>query len=194
VIYSMLHHTKSVLNQRQCMRCSEWWSLSYFSPNAQQCDMCWNDLRADKLKRLKGTYVILDEKECSACHEILAVRKFPVDQFSKDRRGRVCARCLTARHMASVRGLPHLDFSRQGIYDRDNGTCGMCGQELSKDSWAMDHIIPVSAQEPGHPGHVPWNVRVSCTSCNSRKHSKYGEAEWGLVRQLKKKYEENLDG
>jgi 5-methylcytosine-specific restriction endonuclease McrA len=56
-------------------------------------------------------------------------------------------------------------FSREAVYDRDNGLCGYCGQHVSIAAMTYDHVIPRMAG-----GLTKWdNVTTACQACNTRK-------------------------
>lgn len=62
-------------------------------------------------------------------------------------------------------------FSREEIYERDQGICYLCGLFVKENAWHLDHIIPVALGG----GHTRRNVAVSCPSCNRRKGTKLVE-------------------
>lgn len=56
-------------------------------------------------------------------------------------------------------------FSRDTIYNRDNGQCTYCGIHVSRREFTYDHIIP--RVQGGRTTFM--NVCVSCQPCNSKK-------------------------
>lgn len=60
-----------------------------------------------------------------------------------------------------------------------HGCCLYCGKQL-QDLFGgakphHEHWIPLSLDCDDHPGHVPWNVIPSCSTCNLSKGSKHPE-------------------
>lgn len=56
------------------------------------------------------------------------------------------------------------EFSRSGVFRRDNYTCGYCGKK-SGDKRTLDHIIPKSKG-----GEDSWlNSMTACFKCNNKK-------------------------
>lgn len=54
---------------------------------------------------------------------------------------------------------------RKIIYDRSDGHCALCGQQLSLENMTLDHIVPVSM---GGKDDLD-NLQVSCYACNQFK-------------------------
>jgi 5-methylcytosine-specific restriction endonuclease McrA len=69
------------------------------------------------------------------------------------------------RMTSSSRRKKGIKFSRGNVYARDGGRCQYCGNDVPKDRFTYDHVIPrVSG------GKTCWeNVVISCTPCNQRK-------------------------
>lgn len=55
--------------------------------------------------------------------------------------------------------------TREQVWERDGGTCQMCGVDLDPANWHEDHIIPLAM---GGPDTLA-NVQASCPPCNLRK-------------------------
>lgn len=64
---------------------------------------------------------------------------------------------------ARERNRKHRIRGRKRVYDQGDGTCYLCKQPVSFESFHIDHVIPVSRGGPTEP----WNLRVSCATCNS---------------------------
>lgn len=56
-------------------------------------------------------------------------------------------------------------IDRSVVFDRDNGTCYLCGSQVDPTDWHMDHIHPISKGG----SHTYDNVRVTHPECNLRK-------------------------
>lgn len=68
----------------------------------------------------------------------------------------------------------HEVYTREDIYTRDKGTCQICGTFLPPSSWHLDHYVPLSKGG----SDTPDNVRVTCTTCNSKKNDSYPDGTW----------------
>ncbi len=73
---------------------------------------------------------------------------------------------------------------RKEIYDRDNWTCGYCGDSVSQDNATLDHILP---QSKGGT-HGKSNLRTACLMCNSIKSEKTEEeAAMPLLKSIRER-------
>src|SRR5689334_22816019 len=136
-------------------------------------------------------------KSCRACHQILPLTSFRKDNRCPSGRGSYCGVCnyqVQLRYRASPRGrmlrnmyvrkrralklnLPHVAYTAQEIYDREQGSCHICKLQVDATNYHLDHVIPL--QVPGdilltfrvfeNPGDVPWNVALAHPACNSSK-------------------------
>lgn len=64
-------------------------------------------------------------------------------------------------------GLEAERIVRSVLWDRDGGTCRICGLAADADHWHIDHIVPVSAGG----AHTYANTAVSHPACNLAKGS-----------------------
>jgi len=71
-----------------------------------------------------------------------------------------------SRRRMRVIGGEYEVIDRLAVWERDAGTCRICGSEVQPDDWHMDHIIPVSRGG----SHTYDNVAVTHPTCNMRKH------------------------
>lgn len=56
-------------------------------------------------------------------------------------------------------------YSKSNVFLRDNYVCQYCGEDVSKKTATLDHILPIS-----HGGRSIWeNVTTACGPCNARK-------------------------
>ena len=79
-------------------------------------------------------------------------------EYYRDDANRDAFRDRVARRRVRQAGAPAEKIDRVGVYDRDGGRCHICGRRCRRDSWHMDHIVPVAAGG----AHVYENVAVSC--------------------------------
>ncbi len=56
------------------------------------------------------------------------------------------------------------------IYDRDFGTCQLCGEYCDLEEFSLDHIIPIS----NGGEHSYANAQTAHRSCNSKKQNRIG--------------------
>ena len=66
--------------------------------------------------------------------------------------------------------IPKVSFrlSRQSIYNRDDYTCYLCGEQYSEGKLSIDHIVPLS-----RGGRNSWeNMATCCKRCNWDKGDK----------------------
>jgi 5-methylcytosine-specific restriction endonuclease McrA len=71
-------------------------------------------------------------------------------------------------------------FTRQNVYDRDEGRCMYCGEPVSRNKFTFDHVIPKS-----RGGKTSWqNIVCSCLKCNSKKDNRTpAEAGMKLIQK-----------
>lgn len=76
------------------------------------------------------------------------------------------------RRRAAQWGVAYEPLRRNDVYDRDNWTCGICGEPVDPDlqyphrrSVSLDHVIPFARGGP----HTPSNVQCSHLECNILK-------------------------
>lgn len=76
------------------------------------------------------------------------------------------------RRKALVKGATEIEtFSKEEIWERDRGICGICGLPANEDYWHLDHVIPLSRGG----NHTRKNVQVSHPNCNLSKKAKLPE-------------------
>lgn len=74
------------------------------------------------------------------------------------------------RRRARKRNAPRIEkIDRIAIIERDNWTCYLCEQVCTSQNVTLDHVIPLFRGGT----HTADNLRVACSSCNSRKGTKH---------------------
>jgi 5-methylcytosine-specific restriction endonuclease McrA len=73
-----------------------------------------------------------------------------------------------ARRRARKLGNGYEKYDRLAIYERDAGTCHLCGEHVDLADFSIDHIIPISKGGPDTPS----NVATSHLSCNKSRGTK----------------------
>ena len=88
---------------------------------------------------------------------------------------RLCGKRCKARESSAIHDAKHGKFRvspvrRASLHERDNWTCGICGEKTSRtyshsDPWSptLDHIVPHSASQDDSDA----NLRTACALCNS---------------------------
>lgn len=61
--------------------------------------------------------------------------------------------------------------TREYLYQRDGGICGICGEEADHSNWDADHVVPRSQ---GGPATLE-NFRVAHPTCNKKRGN---ELQW----------------
>ena len=72
------------------------------------------------------------------------------------------------------------------VFERDGHTCMICGKQLKKDDFHVDHIRPISK---GGAEYALENLRLSCGQCNLKKTSNYDRCMGGMTEYLHQKAE-----
>lgn len=73
-----------------------------------------------------------------------------------------------ALRRARLRGCEGTILSREEIAERDEWTCHLCGGEVTRDDWSLDHLTPISQGGP----HTSANVKLAHHLCNARRGAK----------------------
>ena len=74
-----------------------------------------------------------------------------------------------------------LPLTRKTIFERDDGRCCYCGNDLTMSSMTLEHVYPESKG-----GLSDWaNLRACCSPCNSEKGDKLlSELGWVLRKRV----------
>lgn len=78
---------------------------------------------------------------------------------------REMARRNTANHSARKRDAFVEDVRPGVVYERGNGTCGICGEPVKREQFDVDHIVPLSRGGE----HSYANTQPAHRTCNLRK-------------------------
>ncbi len=85
-------------------------------------------------------------------------------------------------HLVKWRDGP-VKFSRRNIYERDQGQCQYCGQDLARQEITYDHVIPKS-----QGGGTSWeNVVTCCLKCNGKKGGRTPQQAGMKLRHIPKR-------
>jgi hypothetical protein len=92
---------------------------------------------------------------------------------------------------AKRHGLPSERFKVREIYERDEGKCYLCHEQIDLSlkypdpmSFSIEHIIPLHLASS--PGHVRTNVRAAHQKCNWHKNGNAGlpERAAAILREM----------
>lgn len=83
--------------------------------------------------------------------------------------------------LASLKWSELYGFFRRKLFDRDNGTCGICGLPVIPTAFDLDHVIQLAEGGPDH-----WdNLRVTHPRCNRTRPKFRTAVEWlGIPEDL----------
>lgn len=71
-----------------------------------------------------------------------------------------------ARRRARKRRAPVIEkIDRLALYERDGGKCHICGKRVPRDSFVLDHLVPLARGGE----HTARNLRTAHHICNLRK-------------------------
>lgn len=91
-------------------------------------------------------------------------------QYARDNPDKIHAK--GAKRRAVFRNAYVEPISREKVYERDNGICGLCGEKIElrytaphPKSLSLDHIVPLTKGG----AHIYENVQIAHYGCNSRK-------------------------
>jgi 5-methylcytosine-specific restriction endonuclease McrA len=69
------------------------------------------------------------------------------------------------RRRARLASVPTDQWTRRDVWERDDGLCIYCGDDLDPQNWHVDHVIPIARGG----SNLLSNVCASCPSCNLQK-------------------------
>ena len=141
----------------------------------------------------------LDRNQCRKCFAAYIARWFREEPGAKAIRAR-----KSHKKRATKLQLPHVAYDVFDIYDRDGGTCSLCGEPCEKykpnghRAFDIEHVVPLqvdTASLPsfgidGHPGDVPWNVTIAHGSCNTSKGNRMTKEDVATYFRLRDTYKE----
>jgi len=126
-----------------------------------------------QLKRLeeKGCIGIGDTNREGTLYRVVLPREIPF-----------VVRKLTSSVVIEDDDYFTLPDRRKTVFERDNWTCGYCGETVTVENASLDHIIP---QAKGG-SHNRKNLRTACLICNSIKSGKSEEeAAMALLKSIR---------
>jgi 5-methylcytosine-specific restriction endonuclease McrA len=140
--------------------------------------------------------------QCRACFAAYIARWFREEPGAQAIRAR-----KSNKRRATKLQLPHVPYDVFEIYERDGGTCSLCGEPCEKykpnghRAFDIEHVVPLQVDTvllpsfgiAEHPGDVPWNVTVAHRSCNTSKGNRMTQADADNYFVLRDTYKEQHD-
>jgi hypothetical protein len=114
---------------------------------------------------------------CARCNNTLSHKRIDAIYCSKT--------CLSMDHTAKHRAKTRVQgvARRRIMWERDNGICYICGDEVRFDGFELDHLVPVSRGGDNHPN----NLAVTHQMCNRRRGTRIEEAQLRKLFELRDK-------
>jgi hypothetical protein len=181
------------LREFTCQVCSRRWVVE--SPVGQPPRYCSEDCRkeAAKARASEWYYTNPERVGAQASRQPEARATYWAAYYEANREAMIqrtldyfrdhpeAKRARDAARYAMTRGASEAErFTLDEIYARDHGVCYLCGKDVTKQNWSMDHVIPVVLGGP----HTRANVRLAHRSCNSRKrHQLLPEGVFGTTKE-----------
>ena len=78
---------------------------------------------------------------------------------------RLHAKNVAGRRRARLKSCTFEKIDPMKVYLLNNGICGLCGNHVPKDTFELDHIIPIAKGG----GHIYTNVHIAHRTCNKKK-------------------------
>lgn len=171
-----LHERRCRVEGRQCPECSRWFVCG--GPHgwggfcSDDCRQAWR--KHDANRRYRETFVSVAatnpvvEHVCRQCGKRFRSRRYSaVRQFCSKR----CTRAASkGTRRARQRGARITTISRDAIFVRDAGKCGICGKSIDRSlkhphpqSYTLDHIVPLSLGG----AHESANIQAAHLRCNT---------------------------
>ena len=83
------------------------------------------------------------------------------NQYQRDN-----ADAMVAYRLARRKGVKVVEVvERHVVFERDNGTCYLCNEEVDPNNFHLDHVVPIT----GGGEHSYANVRLTHPECNQRR-------------------------
>lgn len=136
---------------------------------------CKNHFRNDLERHKRRENRRKKSQTCVHCGTALDASKRADARYCSDTCGEA-ARNATRKAAMKI-GLRQQYVSRRFIYDRDHGTCHLCGERRPFDDFHLDHITPLARGGT----HTADNLAVACPSCNMSKGARILERQMTLT-------------
>lgn len=111
---------------------------------------------------------------CGRCRQSFPLSSYPPSS-GKRGHGFMCSDCASpykratdARRRSSIELTQVEHISTMRVAKRDNWTCWLCSGAVTRETWSLDHVIPLSKGG----AHTYDNIKLAHRDCNSRKNAK----------------------
>lgn len=74
-------------------------------------------------------------------------------------------KALKIRRKRAQKGTQIMPVNREIVARRDGWCCGICGGKVTRQTWSLDHVVPLSKGG----SHTYGNVVLAHRSCNSKR-------------------------
>ena len=167
----------------------------------KRCLGCQQELPLDQFYRNSGQpggY----KSRCKPCY--LAQSKEAWKVWYPSSAGKVSSQQRQSRRRAAKLGLPYEPYDPFDIYNRDGGTCSLCGEPCEKykpnghRAFHIEHVVPLQVDKTllpsfgitEHPGDVSYNVTIAHDTCNSSKGNRMTQDDADNYFRLRDLYKE----
>jgi 5-methylcytosine-specific restriction endonuclease McrA len=87
------------------------------------------------------------------------------ERYNSDPSYQARRKAIKIRRKRALAGVAVTTVDRERVAARDGWRCGICGGLVTRETWSLDHIVPLS--KGGE--HTYENVQLAHLGCNSRK-------------------------
>ncbi len=87
------------------------------------------------------------------------------ERYNTDPAFQAYRKALKIRRKRAERAAVVVPVNRELVAERDGWKCGICGDAVTRATWSLDHIVPLSKGG----AHTYENVVIAHLSCNSSK-------------------------
>jgi hypothetical protein len=150
--------------QLECLECK-----APFAKKTYQQKFCQISCQIKNRNRRNNAWRVNNGK-CARCNKSLLGKRGNAIYCSKT--------CKSMDHNFKHRSGTRVEgiARRREIYDRDNGSCYVCFQNVDFTKFELDHLIPVNRGGD----NSATNLAIACSFCNKSRGDRIG------IRQLKK--------
>lgn len=138
-----------------------------FAAKARDQARAWRSdpVRADMVREKNRTW--MRTKYQSDPEYRAGVRKRWSELYRLDPDRRALVRSGKEKRRRALSGVDVQRVRHDLVADRDGWRCSICGGIVTRDTWSLDHLVPLS--QGG--GHTYANIVLAHRSCNSRRGS-----------------------
>lgn len=136
------------------------WQKEYIERNKEQIKITRNNYRVKNRKKLNES---ANEYRINNRVEIRVRHKGHMKKYRVSWKGQITSkRAKAIRRTAKFQITPE---KLEKAFNKTDGFCPYCGDEITKTKFSLDHIKPISKQGTNHLN----NLIACCNTCNSKK-------------------------